>query len=299
MPHYEDYIRLAAVVAHAAANGDIQQAMGKLAELLGAEVYGSLPRPDQFIRDVWHKYEEHHSISDMYSQRQPSQPKVVPDETIKGCATALKRGYTEQLSVADAHGGVTPRTFHRYYASIKEACQRDPVLSHVIQQYGVTPQYLLRRMHEVDKDLVMRTAEFKHELSEKVIQERQETAHDLLERWQEDKSLLLRTYWIDETTIWIIKTHDHTHKVYCDAHDAGVRAVLSSPHLGTQCHIKIHLFAAVNAIKGPCFYDFTTGTTEIHRRTAGMPASYKVSHVYVPIFATVLQPSSRLTMCCT
>jgi hypothetical protein len=299
MPHYADFIRLAAVVAYLSANGNIQQATQVLEQLLGAAAYAELPRPDQFIRDQWQKYDRLHTVSDQYAQRAPSHQKLVPDDIISQCAAALKKGYIQQVLVSDEDGGLTETSVHRYYATIKEACKLDPFLSDVIRQFDVTPEYLLRRMHQVDPGLVRRTTEFKHDLSEEVIQERQDTAFELLRRWKLDKSLLLRTYWIDETTIWIITSHDRTHKVYCDAHDAGVRAVLTTPHISTKCHIKVHLFAAVNAIKGPCFYDFTTGTTEIQRRTPNMRDTYTVSHVYAPILATVLQPSSRLAMCCT
>lgn len=55
--------------------------------------------------------------------------------------------------------------------------------------------------------------------------------------------------------------------------------MLSSPHVGARKKIKVHLLAAVNAMLGPCFLEFTTGTTDIHRNWLPNPSLYGVSEM--------------------
>lgn len=277
MPHYSDLQRWKAVIAFYKGNKRLKQAVAEFRRLVGTEQYKGFSSPREFISAQVKKFLKFGDVKDRYADRPPSQQKVVPDDVIKKCTTALKGGYSKQLSVQHADGTTTISTEHRYYSSISEACADNPQLASVIEEYQVTPQYLLKRMHDVDENLVMRVAEFKHSLTADQQLARQACASQLLLLWQQDNGVLLGTWWIDETSVWIISTADRSHQVWCDAHDQGVKLVLSSPHVAAHQKIKVHLFAAVNAIKGAAFYEFTTGTTDITRIHLPQDKVYKVS----------------------
>jgi len=279
MPYQVDRIRWIAVVAYERAGHSLTRAVDAFKELTSKLQFEGIKAPYAFIREQAHKFAKWRDVSNRTAGRKPSTPKKVPDSEVKKCTTALKQGYTQKLVVQGAGGVTTTTSVHMYYTTIDEACRHNHVLAATIERYNVTPRHLLRRMHQLDPNLTMRTVHFRHMLTAEQKLARQVCAATMLFRWIMDPSLLIRTYWIDETTLWIIKTGVHLQKVYCDAHDNGVHSVVSTPHLGTHQKIKIHILGVVNALTGFTFWEYTTGTTGNYRRLQLEHAPYKVRMV--------------------
>lgn len=294
--------RVAALVAYYSCAGIMWLAQIVFFRYVPEDAAGQFSNAGQFIRDVVNKWEKFTTVLDRYGERKPSRPKLVSDEIIKECATAFKSGYTKRVFVRQPGPDGDTCEFHevhRYYTSINEACCDDPVLSSVIDQYAVTPQYLLERMHQMDPNLCKRVVEFKYLLSPEQQASRQQIAALLLKQWRLDQKLLLTVWWIDETSLWIIRSDSPKQKVWADAHDKGVRAVLSSPHVRSQNEIKVHCMGAVNAMFGAGFFEFTTGTTDIRRQCPRPEGAYMVSHKYPSLVLMHLQPAIWLCMYAT
>lgn len=284
MTYKSDRVRTAALVSYYAAQRSGTNPVQHLRSMLGADEFADIKAPTQFIRDVVAKWQQHGEVANLFSTRASSRPKRVPDDVIRECATIIKAGYHVEMMVASGSGQgsghATKHQVHRYYGSIKEACQKDEFLEGVITKYGVTYDYLRSRLHQVDPLLTLRTVEFKYMLTEGQMLNRRSTAASLLNAWRIDPLCLLPVWWFDETVMWIVDNENHTRRVWADAHDEGVRVVLSTPHIAAHRSIKVHLIAAVNALLGPVWCDFTTGTTDIVRRTPGLNAPYKVGGQY-------------------
>jgi hypothetical protein len=276
MVHHTVDQRVAALVANAKAGGVISDAVTRFNDWLHEDEKQLFSRSDQFIRDTQKKWDKHRTVQDLYAARPPSHAKVVPDEVARQCAAALKGGYIKRVCVDQDENTCHVHKVHRYYTSINEACCNNDVLASAIERYAVTPQHLLRRMHQVDPSLCQRVVEFKWLLSEAQKAERQTVACRLFTSWQANKKLLLGVWWIDETAIWIIKSANAKQCVWADAHDQGVRAVLSNPHVLAHEDIKCHCMGATNALLGPCFFEFTTGTTDILRFNTRAEGDYMV-----------------------
>lgn len=293
MPHYkEDHVRFAAVVAYYKAGQNATHAVWELRSLVSEEEFASIKAPRAFdMRNVL-KFKLYKSVSNLHLPGNSSRASKVPGDVLRDCCLALKAGYFIEVEVGSRAAGTAvgtsrrtqqqpeTRQVHMYYRSIKEACSHNPLLAVVVRDCGITPKGLLEAMHRVDDQLVRRTAEFKYMLTEEQQQERMDTAFALLRKghWHMDSmyQLLQNVWWVDEATVWLIADGAAHMKVYCDAHDEGVRAVLSSPHLANRQKVKGHYLGIVNAVLGPCFFEFTTGTTDIRRRWLVQEKQYKV-----------------------
>jgi hypothetical protein len=306
MTYKSERVRVAALVSYYAAKCSGVSPLQVLRSMLADDEYADIKAPTQFIRDVVTKWQHHGEVANLFSMRVSSHPKKVPDEIIRKCATIIQAGYNVELLVASGSGQVsgqaTKHQVHRYYGSIKEACQKDGFLEGVIREYGVTYDYMRTRLHEVDRSLALRRVEFKYMLTEGQMMNRRSTAAFLLNAWRADASWLSRVWWLDETSMWIIDNDNPTQLVWADAHDEGVRVVLNTPHIAAHRSIKVHVIAAVNALLGAVWCDFTTGTTDIVRRTPDLNAPYKVGEQYqwYPSGPQLcVQPSSSCCMQCT
>lgn len=242
---------------------------------------------------LWHELHDpnkHAAVSNLYSyiprqverflesgcifdrSHQPA-TKLVPDDVAREASAQLKRGY---FSMRKLPGKKTRREqVHLYYSSIKQACAHNSYLRDVTRNYSVTPEHLLERMHQVDPKLKWRALDYKMELSTQQKQERMKIAGQLLRQHRLDPDFLKSIFWIDEVSIWLVPKDIKVH-VYADAHDKGVHAVLTSKHIKSGARIKVRALCVVNALYGPCFCEFTTGTTDIRRMFNHVTEPYKV-----------------------
>lgn len=201
-------------------------------------------------------------------------PRKVPDEVAKQCVDIVKRGYYQRRQCNDPQGSVVE--VHVYWTSIKIACADNRYLRWVCRTYSTSPAGLLRRMHQVDRNFKWRRLTFKWELTPLQKLRRKCVAILLLNYVSIIPDFLKRIFWIDECVIWLTARNVDVH-VYADAHDQNVSAVMAVPGLQADTKIKVRVFAVVNALLGPFFIDFTTGTTQLQRRHIHPPRRFKVS----------------------
>jgi hypothetical protein len=151
------------------------------------------------------------------------------------------------------------------------------LLKSIIKEYHVSPEYLLKRMHDVDPDLKYRSVDYKMDLLDEQQKARKLCAKELL-RWLDIVPYFLaRVVWIDEVSIWLVSKNINVH-VYADAHDEGVKHVVHCAGLRPGTKIKVRCLCAVNYLTGPMFLDFTTGTTDLLRIWAHTEKPYWVSY---------------------
>ena len=221
MPQYTPEQRGAAVDAFSRAHCNY----AKAADLLMQENLTWLPRTrralKKFIRDNVSKFEKTKSTANQYKGRPPPNPKKLPDSVALECAAILKQGYKKTVTLTfgwrtRAGRREEVREYMEYYNSIHEACQMEPQLNKVLDQYGIDAAHLLRRMHEVDKSLVLRRRDFKRALSEEQRAERMACAKRNLAQYEaEDIAFVRRVVWIDEFGMWMVPKKSRK-SVYCD-----------------------------------------------------------------------------------
>jgi hypothetical protein len=211
---------------------------------------------------------------------------VTREEALK-CAAILKGGYWKKQALTSGRrkGGrrhEEVREWRAYYSSIHEACQMEPVLKQVCEEHGVTPAYLLRRTHEEDPNLVMRCRDEKRALSAEQRADRMAAAKRNLDEYNKGKKkYLARIVWIDECAMWMVPKNTKR-RVYCDAHDEGVHAVVPLQTVQKGDKVKVRVLLAVTHQFGACFMEFMTGTTGLKRLDLQGKGPYKVggsSHV--------------------
>jgi hypothetical protein len=280
MTYKSERVRTAALVAHYAAklqNGDPVEVFR---DMVTPQEFADVRAPAEFIRSIARKWLLHHTVSNLSDIRASSRPIKVPDSVIKECAARIKEGYTVQLQVKGPGGQLTNHPVHRYYTSIKQACEMNARLGEVVRQYGVSYAYMRTRLHQVAPELKLRTVEFKYQLSVEQRAVRRVVAYALLMQCLQDPGFLSRVWFVDETSLWIVTTAGQTRQVWADAHDEGVRVVLHTPHLAAHPKNHVRVIGAVNALAGAAWHDFTTGTTAIKRLTEVEGAPYMVSGWY-------------------
>jgi hypothetical protein len=92
--------------------------------------------------------------------------------------------------------------------------------------------------------------------------------------------MLSRVYFIDECKIWMSLLAAGSIKVYSNAHDEDVHAVLPCKWMRNHKpspDVKLHFVAAVNPVHGAMFLRFTTGTTDNKDAAGNLNAPYYVS----------------------
>lgn len=213
------------------------------------------------------------------SPRAHKAPKM-PKEVALRAAQYLKVGHWEFVPATKTSQS---RFVHRYYNTMQQACQKCVELQAIRNQYGLSNQELLIAIRAADPQLRRRRVRMKYALSESEMRSRKEGARLLLGRCNRDSSFLDRVFFVDECAIVIDNVMNKGASVYVDAHDKGYLAVIHSERIPKNKRVKFHFIAAVNAVYGAVYIDFTTGTTDILRQYNGAPLEeghgpYKVSH---------------------
>jgi hypothetical protein len=253
-----------------------------------------------FTKYQVHKIEKCNNPANQYSKRPPSNPKKVPDSVVRQCAAILKQGYQKSvtLTFGKRKRGVRQeevRQYTEYYSNIKAACVHQPQLAQVCLQYNVSAAHLLRRMHQVDKQLVARRRDWKRALSQQQRDERMKAARSNLQRLAaEGLTFLQRVAWIDEFSIWMVPKDPHQ-KVYCDAHDEGVHMVVPMQSVTKGDKVKLHIVLAVNFQLGAFYMEYTTGTTEINKAIRRLHIQHKEPYK-VGGSSNVQPPELRITV---
>lgn len=222
-------------------------------------------RPDKFIRFWTNRFIEEGSLLD---HKVHHTPKSITQQEALNASVWLKTGYWIQVQ---GRGPSHTRWVHRWYPSVSRACKKCPELKAIRDKYGLSNKQLLYWMRKYDPELRRKRVYCKYGFDDEMLQTRQTRARSLLQRATLDPTFLDRCYFIDECTIWLDNEVKKGIKVYCDAHDQDVHSVLHYEKLQEDKAIKVHFIAAVNAVHGCVYLEFTTGTTDIQRKHNQIP----------------------------
>jgi hypothetical protein len=191
------------------------------------------------------------------------------------CAEALTTGYVQDGAVV------------RPFDSIKDAWSLSPTLQHYMLVCGYrTPNHMYEAMMQLCPGAickVSRDMKLRHTDEQRL--ERQRVARALLGMLADRPDALLHTIYFDEVHIRIRASDAPHYGVYVDPCDPlakkWVAWVADVPGALLDQDIHINLLAAVNAILGPVYIEYVSGTTDsigYRLHWAGAPPIYFVSH---------------------
>lgn len=230
---------------------------------------GHIADPRHFISYNVRKLEQEFTLHDLSGQ---SHAPKMPDEVVRQCAGILGHGYEQQLWVQV--GGNWHQFWEpRHYTSIRQACELSAELGGYLDDYDVTPKYLLRRMHEVVPDLVYSALPMKMELSHVNKLARAQYAGWMYQLHLADPNFLKRVVFGDETRIYVGKDLMGKLFVYHFRHDTEGRVPLSNPLLDHHNTLRVDVLLFVSAQHGLEWVEWLTGTTGLEttgRHNAGM-----------------------------
>jgi hypothetical protein len=169
---------------------------------------------------------------------------------------------------------------HIWWTSTEVACQQCQALRDMCNLCNITCKQLLKYMKKADPSLVRRRIDVNLDLTREQKTKRKSAAEKLWQMFQREPDMLSRMYFVDECKIWMSTLASKSVKVYCDAHDDDVRAVLPCKWYRNQkpCpDVKLTFVSAVNPVHGAVFLRFTTGITDNKDPAGNLNAPYYVS----------------------
>lgn len=264
--------RKLAVLVWCLSGGVIATAIDQWAQHGGGTAHADVKDVRGFIQRWGERFLEEGNV-----ENKPHHPDThkVSDADAKLAAQALKGGYIGWRKPCTP--GAEGQMVHMYWTSINRACKENPVLKTIIDKCNVSPAHLLKRMHEVDPNLKYIKLDYKMDLTPAQKRARQGVAAQLLERVHTVPNFLNRVVWIDEASVWLVSKKMTDIHVYADAHDERVKQVIHVDGLKPGTKIKVRCLCAVNALTGPLFIEFMTGTTDVHRVRLDQKKVYLVS----------------------
>jgi hypothetical protein len=181
----------------------------------------------------------------------------LPDEVATEAAKLVKAGF----EVRPVRGSQSLPARRNGFHTIGDAVRRVPRLKEILDNYDITADHLLRRMHAVDPGLHWGRVDVKAALTDAHKLTRLTYARKVLALIAQDPSFLDFVVWVDEVKIWLFSGKASDVHVWCDAHDQGVRLVV--PGCGTVGGkpVIVALYAAVNAKLGLVGWQYTYPTT--------------------------------------
>lgn len=194
-------------------------------------------RPDRFIMKWVERFEETGSLDDKPHEWQHQ----LPDEVAMDCANELVK--------------------HAYH-TIEDACEHNAFIKAVMEEYDITWQHLLRRMHQVDPELdKCVTFEVKMALRPEIKLERKTTAQQLLAWYRlEGPAFLLRGCFVDSkvfvTTPVNFKGWGRKHQRPSAAH-----IVIEDAKMDKNTVVKVNIYACVSPLLGLVHAKVCSGTT--------------------------------------
>jgi hypothetical protein len=125
---------------------------------------------------------------------------------------------------------------------------------------------------------------------------RQHTALQLYNTYMWDPTVFMRTLYVDEATFKFSAVADGKVHVWCDRTDPEVHATHMNCRIdgGSARCISVRVMLGVNAMWGPVYFEFTTGTTDIMRLHPQLASkTYKVSAAAHTHQVTMYAPPGR------
>lgn len=203
------------------------------------------------------KLAKHFTLEDLKGHGRPT---VVPDDVAKECAALLAAGYLQKRYALE------PTATYMYYehcwfTSMRDAVMQTPRLQQVLEEYDVTADHLLRRMHHVDPQLVYGPLRMKGVLPEATKQQRVFYSETMLWHLAANPNFLLDVFWMDECRIWVGKDLFGRLKVWSHRGDMEGEPPEPNPFMGRGKSFKINLLLVVNARHGCVWAELLSGTT--------------------------------------
>lgn len=226
------------------------------------EVY-ILSNDTKYLQTWWQHFNKYGSVADGARSGRPY--KISKEEALQA-SEIVKAG---RLVTRKVHGKTVEHLVH--YTSIAEAVREEPTLQQLVTDKDITPEQLLHAMHVHDPDLVRRRIFFKHSFTPDQLEERLQYAKARLHHLEKIPFHPQNIIFIDESSIVINKSTKSNVYVWCDKHDINFSDVCPRK-LPKEGSVTVRFIVAVSAhpafaAKGGVVYmDFTTGTTDIHRR---------------------------------
>lgn len=213
--------------------------------------------------------------ADLHDDRDAHTATKMPDAKVKEAAAIIADGYP--LPCWDTSSGVL-RTWveQRHFTSITQAQGVSKPLRDIMEEYDVTPRYLLDRMHQLCPDLVYSALPIKMELSPAQRLTRQRWAEQMLSKLAADPLWLHKIIWGDETRIYVGRDLHGKLKVWHYRGETEAHSPEECSLLNKENVIRLDVLLFVSAAQGCCHVEFLTGTTDIKaqgRCTAGMAAA--------------------------
>lgn len=201
--------------------------------------------PSEFIHYWWKALQERGSLLDV----QHGRTSIIPPEEAERAAHLFWGGYMAEGQ-------------HVYATSIKDGLDNIPDLEALRQRWGVTPSTLLRAMKEAEPHLKKRHEERRIQYTP---EEKRARLHRAIELRRGARSRLQKIFWIDESHVYIVP------KGYTVYAPPEASLVIEDERLVRDFRkvVKLRFYCVVNAVKGPVYMRFTTGTT-------GLKTAYKV-----------------------
>lgn len=244
-------ILAAAHYIHKAAGCTLAEAAAKL----WREEWGDMPPSAVRHCKTWRdRLEETGAVLDAPGRGRPHK---LPDDVAREAALLVKAGY----EVTPTRGREKLPARRMWFHTIDEAIRLTPRLLDILGEFDISPDHLLRRMHEVDPGLRWRRLDVKVLLSKELREERQRYARAMLERLEREPDLLRRIVWIDQVKIWFWGGKATDVHVWCDAYDEQVDLVVPGcGKLGGK-PLCVSLYHGVNAALGAVAHQYTPPTT--------------------------------------
>ena len=212
--------------------------------------------PRDVRKFLWRNTEKFVQTGSVANRPGRGRRRKVPTPALQECARALKSGYINGAGEKD------------WYESIEEAAARGPTIKRTVEVYGVKDlkRTLLPQLYAVDKGLTTKTRWAKRQLS----------AAECAARVEAARALLAKPHGWLTSVVWIHCKHGRVmpaaHKAFCDVttEDNG-EFLISAPYFKRPKHVVV--YAAVNAILGPVYFCYCTGTS-------GLKTGMKVRYIW-------------------
>lgn len=232
--------RAVAVKCWYESGGDVQECRKLFAEQAG----GPIPkRAEEYCKKWADRFEQDFNVAD---RRCEKCSRMVEDEVAMQCADELVGG--RYSSLADAH-------------------ERSTFIQDVCAECAVTPEHLLRRMHQVDpllRKCVRVTFKFEHTAEQRAERIRIALRSlGLVEAWKEGgRDLLQRVVFVDAKTLYILPKDFKVWGRIGQAVPPSVGQTATDERLKNMAKGKKSVFYLAVAAGGPVMLVFSTGTSD-------------------------------------
>jgi hypothetical protein len=265
--------RLAAVEAWYSSGKEIGPAISTMRQLLAER---QLPAPKDLNHFIHYQIEKLTSYYTLLDVREHPCPPKVPNEVIQRAADILAHGY-EYALISQFGPYLNYFRETRHFTSMRQACMLSAELRGIMQQYDVTPKYILKRIHIVAPRLAYTGLPMKIQLSAENMQQRMDHAAWMYAQHVADPKFLQKILWGDETRIYMGKDLLGRLRVYHYTGHYEGQPPIPNPLLNKENSMRVDVALFVDAVNGLAFVEFLTGTTNIEaegRYTVGMRTAW-------------------------